>query len=455
MTKLNVVVLAAGKGTRMRSSVPKVLHKLAGEPMLGHVLEAAFAQAADHVVVIYGHGGDQVKNAFNDARLRFALQEPQLGTGHALMQALPHLSADGTTLVLYGDVPLIQPATLTRVLAHPGQLCLLTAVVDNPAGYGRIVRDASGRVQCIVEEKDATVDQKRIREINSGILAAPNARIRQWLGRLKNDNAQGEYYLTDIVTMALQDGVAVATETVEDAWEIEGVNSRAQLAALERRLQSTRANALMAGGVSIIDPARLDIRGDLECGTDITIDVGCVFEGRVKLASNVVVGAYCVIRNSEIGAGTEIAPFSHIDGARVAAECRIGPYARLRPGATLHDHAHVGNFVEMKNATLGESSKANHLTYLGDATIGRNVNIGAGTITCNYDGANKHQTIIEDGAFIGSDTALVAPVKVGRDATIGAGSTVTKDAPAGQLTVARGKQVSIEGWKRPTKKTGK
>lgn len=455
MTKLNVVVLAAGKGTRMRSAVPKVLHKLAGEPMLGHVLKAAFAQAADHVVVIYGHGGDQVKNAFDDARLRFALQEPQLGTGHALMQALPHLSEDGTTLVLYGDVPLIQPATLKRVLAHHGQLCLLTAIVENPAGYGRIVRDANERVQCIVEEKDANVDQKRIREINSGILAAPNTRIRQWLGRLKNDNAQGEYYLTDIVTMALQDGVAVATETVEDPWEIEGVNSRAQLAALERRLQSTRASALMANGVSIIDPARLDIRGELECGTDITIDVGCVFEGSVKLASNVVVGAYCVIRNSEIGSGTEIAPFSHIDGARVAADCRIGPYARLRPGATLHDHAHVGNFVEMKNATLGDSSKANHLTYLGDATIGRNVNIGAGTITCNYDGANKHQTIIEDGAFIGSDTALVAPVKVGREATIGAGSTVTKDAPAGQLTVARGKQVSIEGWKRPTKKTGK
>ena len=436
----------------MLSAQPKVLHRLAGKPLLGHVLQTARSLSAQRIVVVYGHGGEAVPAAFRDSGATFVLQEPQLGTGHALMQALPHLPLEGVTLVLFGDVPLVRAPTLSRTLSHPGTLCLLTAVLEHPSGYGRILRDAGGRVQRIVEEKDASPAERAVCEINTGILAAPTRLLAGWLRELKNDNAQGEYYLTDIVQMAIADGVPVATETVDDVWEVEGVNSRAQLARLERFYQRGLAGQLMAAGVSLADPERIDVRGSLRCAQDVSIDVGCVFEGNVSIAENAVIGAYCVIKDSRIGAGTVVAPYSHLDGASVGADCRVGPYARLRPGAQLAEGAHVGNFVEMKNATLGAGSKANHLTYLGDASIGAKVNIGAGTITCNYDGVNKHRTVIEDEAFIGSDTALVAPVTVGRGATIGAGSTITQDAPADQLSVARGRQVTVPGWKRPEKK---
>ncbi len=452
MSNLSVVVLAAGKGTRMRSALPKVLHPLAGRPLLAHVLQAALALEPARIIVIYGHGGEQVPEGFRDSGTSFVLQEPQRGTGHAVMQALPHLPTAGTTLILYGDVPLVRPATLRRLLGEPGALCLLTAKVADPGGYGRIVRDAGGGVQRIVEDKDASAEERRIDEINSGVLCAPSAKLHEWLARLTASNAQGEYYLTDILPLALTQGTPVRSVLAEDPAEIQGVNSREQLAQLERGYQLAIARELMSNGVTLADPLRLDVRGELECAEDVYIDVGCVFEGKVRLAANVRIGAHCVLRDCEIGAGTAIAPFSHLTGARIASDCSVGPFARMRPGAVLADRAHVGNFVELKNAVLGEGSKANHLTYLGDASIGKRVNIGAGTITCNYDGANKYQTVIEDGAFIGSDTALVAPVTVGQDATIGAGSVITENAPPGELTLARGRQVTITGWKKPVKK---
>lgn len=452
MSILSVVVLAAGKGTRMRSALPKVLHPLAGRPLLAHVLETARALEPARVIVVYGHGGEQVPDAFRDSGATFVLQEPQRGTGHAVIQALPQLSTDGTTLILYGDVPLVRPATLQRLLNEPGALCLLTAKVADPSGYGRIVRAAGGGVQRIVEDRDASAEERHIDEINSGVLSAPSARLHEWLGRLTANNTQGEYYLTDILPLALAQGTPMRSVLADDPTEIQGVNSREQLAQLERSYQLSVARELMVSGVSLADPQRLDVRGVLDCAEDVFIDVGCVFEGRVRLEANVRVGAHCVLRDCEIGAGTVIAPFSHLTGARIASDCSVGPFARMRPGAVLADRAHVGNFVEMKNAVLGEGSKANHLTYLGDASIGKSVNIGAGTITCNYDGADKHRTVIEDGAFIGSDTALVAPVTVGRDATIGAGSVITEDAPPGELTLARGRQVTIKGWKKPVKK---
>jgi bifunctional UDP-N-acetylglucosamine pyrophosphorylase/glucosamine-1-phosphate N-acetyltransferase len=452
MSTLSVVVLAAGKGLRMRSALPKVLHRLAGKPLLAHVLAAARAVDAARIVVVYGRGGETVPDAFHGAATTFVLQQPQRGTGHALMQALPHLPASGSTLVLYGDVPLIRPATLCSLLAESDALCLLTAHLADPTGYGRIVREARGGMQRIVEEKDATPQERTIGEINTGILCAPNDRLRDWLSRLTDHNAQGEYYLTDIVPLALADGTRVVTVLAADPQEIEGVNSREQLARLERRVQLQTARRLMDRGVTLADPTRIEVRGELTCAEDVSIDVGCVFEGRVVLAENVTIGAYCAIKDCEIGAGTTVDPFSHLEGARIASNCRVGPYARLRPGTVLAERVRVGNFVETKNTVLGEGSKANHLSYLGDASIGQRVNIGAGTITCNYDGANKHRTVIEDGAFIGSDTALVAPVTVGRDATIGAGSVVSKDAPPGELTVARGRQVTVKGWKRPVKK---
>jgi len=451
MSALNIVILAAGKGTRMYSEKPKVLHALAGKPLVQHVLDCAVALQPQQVCVVYGHGGEAVPQAVCQYEARFVLQEPQLGTGHAVQQAMPHLANNGNTLVLYGDVPLIQLGTLHRMLQAGDGLVLLTVDLDNPAGYGRIVRNEQGDVLGIVEEKDASPGQREIREVNTGILLAPTGKLREWLANLRNDNAQGEYYLTDIVGMAVQQGIAVHTVQPAHEWEIHGVNSKAQLAVLERAWQQVEAARLLAHGVTLADPARIDVRGRLNCGRDVEIDVGCVFEGDVTLGDNVKVGAYSIIRNAVIAGGACIAPYSLIDSSEVGADCHIGPYARLRPGTRLHDSVHIGNFVEVKNSEIGSGSKANHLSYIGDSTVGSRVNLGAGTITCNYDGANKHRTIIEDDVFIGSDTQLVAPVTVGRGATIGAGSTITQDAPEGELSLSRSKQVTINGWKRPTK----
>ena len=450
---LNVVILAAGQGKRMRSRVPKVLHALAGRPLIAHVIARARALKPARICVVYGHGGEQVPQAFPADDLTFVRQQPQLGTGHALAQAQPHLlTSAGLTLVLYGDVPLIGEETLAAMIAGGGdRLTLLTAELDDPTGYGRIIRNRRGSITSIVEEKDASVEQRKVREINTGIMALPTSRLKEWTAKLSNSNAQREYYLTDVVPLALGDGLAVASVKARAGWEILGVNSKQQLAHLERIHQRETATRLMDAGVTLADPSRLDVRGSLACGSDVRIDVNCVFEGSVKLGDRVEIGAHCVVRDTEIGAGTRVEPFSHIDAAKVGANCRIGPYARLRPGARLAQEVHIGNFVEVKEADIGARSKANHLSYIGDATVGRDVNVGAGTITCNYDGANKHQTVIEDDVFIGSDTQLVAPVIVRRGATIGAGSTITREAPADQLTLSRVKQHSLR-WKRPQKK---
>jgi len=442
----------------MHSDLPKVLHPLAGKPLLGHVLDAAREIGAARICVVYGHGGEQVRSALDASDIAWVLQEPQLGTGHAVLQAMPQFIAgpaaptSSSSLVLYGDVPLIRASTLQRLIKAAGSdsLALLTAHLDDPRGYGRIVR-VDGLVTRIVEEKDADDAERAIREINTGILVAPTAALARWLPVLGNRNAQGEYYLTDIVALAVAEGMPVVTAHPDEPWETEGVNSKAQLAALERVHQRNIADALMMAGVTLSDPGRIDVRGLLACGRDVAIDVNCVFEGRVELADRVVIGANCVLKNCRIGSGARIAPFCHIEDAVVGPDGIIGPYARLRPGTELGRDVHVGNFVEVKNSSIADHSKANHLSYLGDATIGSRVNIGAGTITCNYDGANKFRTVIEDDAFIGSDTQLVAPVTVGRGATLGAGTTLTADAPPDQLTVSRAKQVSIRGWKRPTK----
>lgn len=454
---LNIVILAAGLGKRMQSSLPKVLHPIAGKPMLAHVIENARSLNPARIVVVVGHGAEAVKAAFaHEPGLDFVLQSPQQGTGHAVMQAAPLLESmtDSVTLVLYGDVPLVQPNTLRNLLAaRDGGVGVLTENLTDPSGYGRIVRNALGQLQRIVEHKDATAEELAITEVNTGILAAPTVQLKHWLSQLRNDNAQSEYYLTDIIGMAVADGVQVGAAHPSAPWETLGVNSRAQQAQLERMWQAEQARALLDEGVTLADPARFDLRGTLQCGRDVFIDVGCVFEGHVVLEDGVRVGPHCVVRNAHIGAGTAIEAFSHIETARIGQAARIGPYARLRPGAEIGDSAHVGNFVEIKKSHLGQGSKVNHLAYIGDAQVGERVNIGAGTITCNYDGVNKFQTIIEDDVFIGSDTQLVAPVRVGQGATLGAGTTLTKDAPAGQLTVSRTPQQTVPGWKRPVKKS--
>jgi bifunctional UDP-N-acetylglucosamine pyrophosphorylase/glucosamine-1-phosphate N-acetyltransferase len=450
---LNVVILAAGKGTRMYSDLPKVLHPLAGKPLLGHVLDRARALKPDRLCVVYGYGGEAVPAAIPGEDIAWALQAEQLGTGHAVKQALPHLDPTGLTLVLYGDVPLTRDDTLRRLLerASDRSLAVLTAHFADPTGYGRIVREA-GKVTRIVEQKDATATEKAITEINTGIIAAPTAKLAQWLGRLSNNNAQGEYYLTDTIAMAVADGLEVSTAHPHHEWEVLGVNSKLQLAELERIHQLNLAHGLAGAGAHIMDPARIDVRGELVCGRDVVIDVNCVFEGKVALGDRVQIGANCVLKNVAVAEGTKIQPFTHIEDAVIGADCRIGPFSRIRPGTSLASDAHIGNFVEIKNSQIDQGSKVNHLSYVGDSTVGKKVNIGAGTITCNYDGANKHRTVIEDNAFIGSDTQLVAPVTVGAGATIGAGTTLTRDAPAGELTLSRVKQTTITGWQRPVKK---
>jgi bifunctional UDP-N-acetylglucosamine pyrophosphorylase/glucosamine-1-phosphate N-acetyltransferase len=470
---MNIVILAAGQGKRMKSALPKVLQTLAGKPLLQHVLNTALElqgkASKKGPIVVVGHGATDVKEFLasvsqtNPAfgKVSTALQAEQKGTGHALLQALPKLDVQEPTLVLYGDVPLTSKKTLSKlarladgVRGKDCALALLTQNLSKPTGYGRIVRDADGSVQAIVEEKDATLAQKAIQEINTGIMVLPTNSLKKWLKALRSSNAQGEYYLTDVIAMAVKDGVPIRTTQADDEFETVGVNSRDQLAALERVHQLNIANQLMDAGVSLADPARIDVRGTLECSTDVFIDVGCVFEGAVTLAAGTKIGPYCVVRNSAIGKGVAIHAYSHLDGAKVGNQSVIGPYARLRPGADLANDVHIGNFVEVKNSKIDANSKANHLAYVGDAVVGSRVNIGAGTITCNYDGVNKHKTIIEDDVFIGSDTQLVAPVRVGRGATLGAGTTLTKDAPPNQLTVSRAKQVSLQ-WQRPVKKVQK
>ena len=455
---LNIVILAAGLGKRMQSDLPKVLHPLAGKPMLAHVLDNARKLKPSRIVVVVGHGADRVEAAFSDQDdISFALQSPQQGTGHAVQQAVPFLAEGGgqddATLVLYGDVPLVQADTLQALLdARAGGMAVLTEKLADPTGYGRIVRNEKDEVVRIVEHKDATAAEHAINEVNTGILVAPTAKLKDWLARIDNKNVQGEYYLTDVVGLSVQDGLPVRASHSSAAWETLGVNSRIQQAQLERSWQQEQARRLLEQGVTLADPARFDLRGSLVCGRDVFIDVGCVFEGAVTLADGVRVGPHCVLKDVSIGAGTVIDAFSHLQEAKVADLARIGPFARLRPGADIGTEAHVGNFVEVKKSVLGHGSKANHLAYIGDAIIGARVNIGAGTITCNYDGVNKSTTIIEDDAFIGSDTQLVAPVRVGRGATLGAGTTLTKDAPADSLTLSRSVQKTIAGWTRPVKK---
>jgi bifunctional UDP-N-acetylglucosamine pyrophosphorylase/glucosamine-1-phosphate N-acetyltransferase len=455
MPSLAIVILAAGQGKRMKSALPKVLHAIGGASMLQRVVDTAASLSPEKITIVYGHGGDQVRAAFvSSAGLIWAKQEPQLGTGHAVLQALPHVVHTQTTLVLYGDVPLIRKATLEKLvdIAVRGEVGWLTHVVSNPDGLGRIIREINGAVTEIVEQKDATPAQQAICEINTGFLACPTACLARWLPTLGNRNAQGEYYLTDILKLAVAEGLTVTTPGPEHDWEVIGINSKDQLASLERIHQRENAKTLMEGGVTLLDPARLDVRGTLTCESDVTIDVNVIVEGAVWLGRNVSIGANTILKNCRIGEGTEVLPFTHIDSATIGANARIGPYARIRPDTTLADEVHIGNFVEVKASEIGLASKANHLSYIGDSTVGSSVNIGAGTITCNYDGANKYRTVIGDNVHIGSDVQLVAPVTINAGATIGAGTTVWKDAPAAALTINPKTQQSTSGWLRPTKK---
>jgi bifunctional UDP-N-acetylglucosamine pyrophosphorylase / glucosamine-1-phosphate N-acetyltransferase len=449
---LEIVILAAGQGTRMRSALPKVLHPVAGNSMLGHVIHSARQLDPQRIHVVIGHGADAVRERLAADDLNFVLQDKQLGTGHAVAQAVPFISAD-TVLILYGDVPLIEVETLQRLLQKvgPEQLGLLTVELDDPTGYGRIVRDATGHVTAIVEQKDANEAQRAITEGNTGILAVPAQRLGDWMSRLSNNNAQGEYYLTDVIAMAVGDGLVVATEQPHDAMEVQGANDRKQLAELERHYQLRAARRLMAQGVTLRDPSRFDIRGEVSVGRDVIIDINVILEGRVVIEDDVVIGPNCVIKDSTLGKGVVIKANSHIDGAIMGEGSDAGPFARLRPGSVLEARAHVGNFVELKNAHLGEGAKAGHLTYLGDAEIGARTNIGAGTITCNYDGANKYQTTIGDDVFIGSNNSLVAPVSIGDGSNTAAGSTINQNVDKSQLAVARARQRNIDGWKRPVK----
>jgi bifunctional UDP-N-acetylglucosamine pyrophosphorylase/glucosamine-1-phosphate N-acetyltransferase len=465
---VDVVVMAAGKGTRMKSRLPKVLHRLGGRALLQHVLDTAAALEARRVVVVTGHGAEQVEAGVTSRKqagaLEFVRQEPQLGTGHAVQQAAPLLPDDGVVVVLSGDVPLIQADTLRALIAASGgdKLALLTIAFDDPTGYGRIVRDAGGAVQAIVEQKDASEAQREIKEIYSGVMAAPAKQLKDWLAKLDNRNAQGEYYLTDVVKFAVAQGVGVTAHRITDAAQVAGVNSPLQLAELERAYQLRIARSLLEQGVRLADPARLDVRGELRCAQDVEIDVGCVFTGQVELGEGVRIGPHCVIGNARIAAGAVIHPYSHIEGGasegervEVGAGALIGPYARLRPGAKLGDEVHIGNFVEVKNSTLAAGAKANHLAYLGDAQVGARVNYGAGSITANYDGANKHRTVIEDDVHIGSNCVLIAPVTIGAGGTVGGGSTISKNTAPGALTVGRARQASVPGWTRPSKTSAK
>ncbi|MDI1308956.1 MAG: bifunctional UDP-N-acetylglucosamine diphosphorylase/glucosamine-1-phosphate N-acetyltransferase GlmU [Methylotenera sp.] len=453
MKPLNIIILAAGKGTRMHSNTPKVLHKIGGQSILAHVIDCAKTLNPSKIIVVYGYGGEVVRESFLHEEITWVNQAEQLGTGHAVQQALPFLDVDAQSLVMLGDVPLVD-VTACKVLIEQAnnKLAILSFNKVDPTGYGRIVRAENQNVMAIIEHKDATEAQRDIVEVNTGIMAMPNVHLTKWLSELTNNNAQGEYYLTDIVALAVQQGVEVVAEITDDEWSVTGINSKTDLSAIERVYQTRIAQKLLLQGVTLKDPARLDVRGLLSCGQDVEIDVNCVFEGNVTLGDNVKISANCVIKNAIIKTGVQIAPFTHIDETEIGENSRIGPFARLRPGTTLAADTHIGNFVELKNSQVDIGSKINHLSYVGDTTVGKQVNIGAGTITCNYDGANKFRTVIEDGAFIGSDSQLVAPITIGKNATIAAGSTITKDAPAEALTFCRAKdQKTIVGWKRPVK----
>lgn len=451
---LDILVLAAGKGTRMRSDLPKVLHPIGGKPLVQHVVDTARHVGGEQILIIVGHGAEKVQEQMAADDVKFVLQAQQLGTGHAVQQALPHLRNDATVLILYGDVPLTRAETLQKLIAsvNDQQMGLLTVNMQDPTGYGRIVRNVSGAVEAIVEHKDASEDQRKISEINTGIMAVKAKHLQQWLPQLSNDNVQGEYYLTDIIALARKSGVNIHVEQPNAVEEVEGINNRQQQAALERFYQKQKANELMVAGVTLLDPARFDCRGNLKVGRDVVIDINCVFEGDVELADGVIVEPNCIIINSKIGANTHIKANSHIDDSVVASNCDIGPYARLRPGTDLANGVKIGNFVETKKAVIAKDSKVNHLSYIGDATVGSNVNVGAGTITCNYDGVNKFKTIIGDDVFVGSNSALVAPLDIGSGSTIGAGSVITKNIEPTELAIARSKQRNIQGWERPKKK---